>query len=461
MLKMLHLGLRLVAVAFSGVPFLHANADRPNIIVVLTDDQTYRAIGYINPAVLTPNLNALAGSGLIFNKAYVASPICVASRAAILSGVYPQQNAVIATSTDDFDQYRNGGTREGQTLAYQLGQAGYHCAFWGKSHLGDPTTYGFHEGKEFNDPSDDATFREVAAFLTRAATDTSRPFFLWLAPRQPHVPLEPGKEWLKLYDENAIALDGNFKELPPGYGIYDQGVPGEPMYRDSSYTHNWLNLTSGPPRTSETIRLFIKAYYATISRLDDQMGQLISHLKSLGLERNAVIIFLSDNGYLLGNHGLGNKITMHEESVRVPMFLWKDGLPTAGKVSQALVSSLDIYPTLLELAGVQIPDFAQGISLVPLLGNSNKAIRDVVFSECVGVGGKMGEGHRMARTDRWKYVLDMDNGEHLFDEVTDPYELKNLILSPEQPEILERLRAEMFNWMRSVGDRRHPQILTQ
>lgn len=431
-----------------------SEAARPNFVVIFTDDQTYSAIGYNNPDVKTPHLDKLASRGIIFNKAFVASPICAASRASMMSGVFPQQHGVIALDSKRFSQYRSGGAREHYTLGRQLQAAGYHCAFWGKSHIGDPLEYGFSEGRETGPYDDTVTFREAEQFLARAAADP-RPFFLWVAPRQPHVPLKPGDRWLELYDENKFRLSANFREAPFDESINNQGVPGELFYRDSDYTQNWQNLPAGPPRDEDIIRRFMKAYYATISHLDDQVGRLVSRLETSRLAEDTVIIFLSDNGYHLGNHGLGNKITMHEESVRVPMFITGPRFGYPGMKSDALVSSLDVYPTVLELAGIEPPPHLMGRSLVPLIEKPSASFREVVFSECTGVGGKPGDGHRMARGPRWKYVLTDTDEEYLFDEQKDFDELKNVIGvdDADTKTVLAKLRPALIDWMKTIGDR--------
>lgn len=200
------------------------------------------------------------------------------------------------------------------------------------------------------------------------------------------------------------------------------------------------------------MQTFMRAYYATITRLDFQIGTLIEQLHQSGHYDNTVIIFLSDNGYLLGNHGLGNKITMHEESVRVPMFIHGTQVKAKGLRSDALVSSLDVMPTVLDLAGVEKPAHLAGTSLVSLLEKPDNPLRDYVASECVGVGGKPGEGHRMIRTARWKYVLTDVNDAYLFDEQADPYEMKNLAALTEHRETLTVMEGFLRQWMDHVID---------
>lgn len=423
---------------------------RPNLLVILTDDQTFRAIGFNNHQVLTPNLDRLAGEGVIFDHAYISTPICAASRASLLTGVYPQQNGSVGLDSEGFlksvveeERYR--------TPAHLLSAAGYRTGFAGKSHLGDPMEYGFEEGVELRERNDDGAFEAASRFI-RARAEDRTPFFFWLATMQPHIPLQPGEEWTDLYREDEIDLPPNFRESPPEGSLYNQGLPGESYHRDSEGTGNFGGVSGGPPRNEEQMRTFIRGYYAAISRLDHQIGELVKVLEDTALIENTAILFLSDNGYHLGSHGLGNKITMHEESVRIPLFLRWGGLPKKGIRTPELVSSLDLYPTLLDLAGVPHPAWLEGQSLLPLTESPDRPLRDAVFSECVGVGGKPGMGHRMARTRKWKYILTDVNEEALFDEEKDPYEMTNLADSGDHLEILRVMRGRLTDWMDRVGD---------
>jgi arylsulfatase A-like enzyme len=428
---------------------------KPNVIVIFTDDQTYRGIGYHNPEVKTPHLDSLATSGIIFERGYVASPICAASRASMMTGRFPQQHGVMGLGSKAFAPYLAGGPEARQTLASRLADGGYLTAFFGKSHLGKPQNYGFEIGEELGGHDDVQIFQQASAFL-KSRTNDDKPFFLWLAPHQPHVPLLPEAKWLDLYPEGSIRLPKNFLTEPTGASINNQGLPGQAYYRDSDHRKNLDGLPAGPPRNEATMRAFIRAYYATISHLDDQVGRFADLLHDRGLLTNTVVFYLSDNGYHLGSHGLGNKITMHEESVRVPMFAFGAGI-TPGQKTRALVSSLDVYPTLIELAGAGAPPEPwMGKSLVPVINDPSASHRETVFSECVGVGGAAGEGHRMARGDRWKLILSDTDEEFLFDEQDDPFELTNRRDDPGLAPVLARLRRELAGWMKTIGDRSYP-----
>jgi len=423
---------------------------RPNFLIVLTDDQSFRSVGYNNPTIKTPNMDRLAGDGIIFDRAYIATPICAASRASLLTGLFPQQHGSVGLDGSGF--HRNVvEERNYPTLAHLLGDAGYYTAFFGKSHLGPPRDYGFAFGEEQPDRQDNDIFEGATEFVgERENNDT--PFLMWLATHQPHIPVEPGEEWLALYKDADIEVDPNFMESPPSRSEFNQGLPGEHYYRESRDDPNYTGLRSGPPRTKEQTIEFMRYYYAVISRLDNQIGALVESLKAAGQYENTVIIYIGDNGYNLGNHGLGNKITMHEESARVPMFVHWAGLRKTGVRTESLVSSLDIYPTLLALAGVKAPEYLMGNSLTPLFRNPEKPLRDYVASECVGVGGKPGEGHRMVCTGEWKYILTDTNEEVLYSLVDDPYEMNDVSGEEANRAVLNKLRGFMREWMSEVGD---------
>jgi hypothetical protein len=196
----------------------------PNIVVIFTDDQTFSAIGYDNPAILTPNLDALAAQGLVFNRACVSSPVCVASRASLMTGQFPRQNGVIALNSTAFAPYRTGGAKANLTLGAQMKSLGYFTVAYGKSHLGAFTDYGFDQGQETSQHDDVVAFANAATFLASAQAK-KQPFFLWLAPRRPHLPLLPAQQWLELYAGGNLPLPVNFRPSPLPLSINNQGTP--------------------------------------------------------------------------------------------------------------------------------------------------------------------------------------------------------------------------------------------
>ena len=263
---------------------------RPNIVVIFTDDQTYQAIGYQNPKVQTPNLDRLAESGMIFERTYVASPICTASRSSIMTGQFPQKNGVIALNTRPFTKYTKDDSNHLQLLPNRLREVGYLTAFYGKSHLGDPQKYGFSVGQEISGYDDQVTFEKASTFI-ESQKNSKEPFFLWVAPRQPHLPLYPTQKWLNKYPLSSIELPPNFLIEPKDFRINNQGTPEKVFYRDSKYRKNVGNLPSGSPRDEETIKAFIQAYYAVVSHLDHQIGQLVNLLAKTGILQKTIVFF--------------------------------------------------------------------------------------------------------------------------------------------------------------------------
>jgi arylsulfatase A-like enzyme len=324
--------------------------------------------------------------------------------------------------------------------------------------LGAPTSFGFAEGEEFHDPNDEQTFAAAEKFLARESK-SGRPFLLWLTPRNPHLPLSAPQRFKDIYKDADIKLDPNWRESPLMESLFNQGPAGAISFRDSAaiYPGAPKGLIAGPPRSEAVMKEVIKHYYGDVSCLDEHIGTLVGQLKTNGFYENTIIIYFADNGYFLGNHGLGNKITMHEESVRVPMFIHSPLLTVKQAKSDALTSSLDVYPTILDLAGVAAPPQLMGKSLRPILAAPTTSVRDHVITECVGPPDKrLGVGHRMVRTDHLKYILTSSNEEAFFDLRSDPYELANLINDEAMKPEIEKHRQMLKDWASSVGEKRTP-----
>ncbi len=414
-------------------------SDRPNIVMILTDDQVFRALGCAgNKAIHTPNLDRLATQGMRFTTTVVASPVCVASRASIWSSLFPQQHGSTFLNNQPFMQKAKAGQLK--PFPRYLAEAGYVSGYCGKSHLGDPRdTLGFQEGGEMVGGSDEKAFAFAEEFLT-AKAGGPKPFFLCIAPTQPHIPLTPPDRWRDFYKPQDMPLDPNYREAPLNSSLTNQGAPGQISYRDG-----------GGPKTREQGRRITALYYGEVSHLDEEVGSVMKKLADLGVEQNTLVLFLSDNGYHLGNHGVGNKLLMYEESIRIPFIVRYPGVVRSGQVSDALVSSLDVMPTILDLAGVPIPNGIEGKSLKPLLTGKEAHLRDAVFSEACGVAG-LGIGHRMVRTRDWKYMLSDANDEGLFDLRADPYEMNNLAKDAKAKPQLDSLRKSLAAWMDHIGD---------
>jgi len=414
---------------------------RPNMLVIFSDDHVFGTMGCSgNKAIHTPHLDRLAATGLRFTTATVPSPVCVASRASILCSLYPQQHGSTFLNTQPFLQKVR--ETELKTLPQLFAEADYVTGHCGKTHMGNPReNLGFQYGQDYDKKHEQQIFACAENFLEKHGR-AGQPFLLWVAPNRPHVPLRPPQKWLDFYKPENMPVAPNFMENPPTSSLVNQGKPGE-------IGHPWDKRIR--PKTREEAQQVTAKYYGEISAMDEQIGNLLKKLADLGIEKNTIVIYLSDNGYHLGNHGLTNKLVMYEESIRVPFIIRYPSVIHAGQVSRELVSSLDLMPTLLDFAGLPVPEGLEGKSLKPLLTGQKTHLRNEVFSECCAVTG-LGMGHRMVRTQQWKYMLSDVNEEGLFDLKNDPFEMNNLAQNSAAHQPLKQLRNKLANWMDRIGD---------
>jgi N-acetylglucosamine-6-sulfatase len=368
--------------------------DRPNILFILTDDHRPDAMGcYGNESIRTPNFDAIAKEGARLDRFYVAAPLCCPSRAAFLTGLWPHQNGVLNNKNKpDLE-------KETPTIATILGKAGYTTGFIGKAHMGgDPRAWGFAEtpiwlptgSSKHKNPTlmVDGKEREVEGQITRIFADHAIAWldrhkgdrwFLWLATTAPHKPYY--KDPNHAYDEI---------KPPPLW------PKGEPL-SDADWA----------------------GYYSTISMLDEQIGRVLAKLRETGQLDKTFIFVAGDNGFMHGSHGEPAKSVWYEESARVPALARWPARIKAGTTVAAPIVSVDLLPTLAEIAGVE----SKGLSMLPAL-TGGEAKRKIVYAE---LGGNRNKAEwKMVRTDRFKYVRHDDGTERLYDLEADPNELKNV-----------------------------------
>jgi len=437
---------------------------RPNVVLVVTDDQRPDTIGALgNPVIHTPALDSLVRQGTVFTRAIAPNPICVPSRAEIMTGC---------------DGFRNGvGVRSAKMnpelvrWADCMRAAGYHAWYVGKwMNDGRPITRGYEEsdglfasggakwwidqvdyhgrpvtgyrgwvfqddeGNKFPEkgvgltPNIDKEFADAAIrFINRKP---ERPFFLHVNFTAPHDPLlmPPGYEGK--YDPEKIPLPPNFLPQHP----FDHGnFEG----RDEKLLP-W-------PRTPKDVREDLAVYYAVISHMDEQLGRILAALEDTGQAANTIVIFTSDQGLAMGSHGLRGKQNMYEHTVGTPLIFRGPGIPKAGR-RNAQCYLRDMYPTVCELVGIEIPETVQGRSLVPVLRGEADSVYPYVF-------GHFRDAQRMIRTDRWKLVHYPKIGKYqLFDLANDPHELHNLAVGPCRATVFPDLRAKLEAWQKEVGD---------
>lgn len=417
------------------------DATPPDIVILLTDQQRADAFSAAGAADLrTPAMDRLTRDGVRFTRAFAATPQCSPSRAALVTGRHPHRTGVMGNTGGQGQPAGMSAAldRSVPTIAQVFAAAGYDTAYFGKWHLGGtPGDYGF----ETHDATigDPALGPRVVEFLQkRTAAETRRPLLLivsWLNPHNIYEVLgaaPPGARAL-----SAARLPGNLvddlsqKPFPQRHYLgADQGQPfvgaGEGVWRRYRAFYNGL-----------------------VETVDRGMGTVLEALARRQV--SAITVFSSDHGDLGGAHGLPYKgPAMYEELIGVPLVMtWPGHIPPAQ--SDALVSLIDLLPTLCALAGVVAPQDVDGLSLVPVLEQRASRVRDMVFGEYYGKQAWR-VPIRMVRTERWKYVRYRSDGEELYDLAADPGELRNLAGDPGGAAERTRLSRELDDWIRRTGD---------
>lgn len=419
-------------------------ADRPNVVLIISDDHDYEHLGFMgNTYVHTPTLDRLAERGTVFTTAHLPMSRCHPTLASLLSGRWPHQTGI----------YYNYGSRplapEG-SLPNLLKEAGYATYIGGKYWEGLPRAMGFTHGESGAAGAFVRSGQEdLFSFVDEAAG--KQPMFVWWAPMIPHTPHDPPQRYLDLYDAGTLPIPGYVRPDALEAGLGTDG-----------FRHKEL------------------ASYAMEAWLDDGLSQLIGKLKSVGQHDNTLYVFLIDNGWA---NGLVSKGSPFEKGVRTPIVLSRPGAVPEGQRFDDLVSTLDLFPTILDYAGVEIPDGAVGRSLRPRVEGRAHEPRDVlhgaIYPAFVTKGDERPERDvyaLYARTERWKYILFVQDivaernrdyfriqsiltdypvrragDQDLYDLESDPYEQADLASDPAQASRLAELRGRVLSWWAETG----------
>jgi len=427
----------------------------PNLLFLLSDDQrpdTIRALG--NKQISTPHLDGLVQSGFTATHAFcmgsTVGAVCIPSRAMILSG-RSLYRATTGTNSATIP-------RQAALWPEEFRKAGYATIGIGKWHndrasyarcftAGGPIFFGGmsdHTAVPVQNFDPTGRYETNRQYVTSLFSSTlfadaairalrqqsTKPFVLYLAFTAPHDPRTPPAEFAKRYDPAKIPLPRNYLREHP----FDNGqVKG----RDEELLP-W-------PRTEEAVRKELAAYYGMITHLDHEIGRVLTALKGTGKAHNTIVVFASDHGLAIGSHGLLGKQNMYDHSVRAPLIFAGPGIP-GGRRSDALCYLYDLFPTLCELAGLDVPESVEGKSLLPIIQGRSEAVREVIF-------GAYRDVQRMARTDRWKliYYPKIDRTQ-LFDLKADPDELHDLSANPKHARTLNQLRSRLVRLQGQFDD---------
>lgn len=468
--------------------------DRPNIVFIMSDDHASHAISAYGSRInQTPHLDRIADGGMRFDSVFCTNSICTPSRAAILAGTYNHVNKVTTLDTHMDNTL--------WTFPKALQGAGYRTGMFGKWHLGhgpahDPTGFDFWRvlpGQgHYHNPAmlqagpnpvverggyvTDLITDDCLGFLDRhQANHSDQPFALFCHHKAPHRTWEPSREHFTMYDDVDIPEPDTFRDDLTGRADVIQAVKMRMMDLDPIID---LKATVPPGLTldeeiSWRYQRYIKNYLRVVASIDDNVGRLLDRLDTDGLTDNTIVIYTSDQGFFLGDHGWFDKRLMYEESLNMP-FLMR--FPTAiapGTTNDDIIVNVDFAPTLLELAGVESPDHLQGRSFAAALGGETPGDWPASMYYRYWMhrdGAHLCPAHYGVRTRTHKLIcyyndpLDQlgANGPtdpiewELFDLVADPMEVDNVIDDPAQSVVLEELRTELARLQAEVGDAAYP-----
>lgn len=435
---------------------------QPNILLILPDQMRASAMGCDgNTEVKTPNIDRMAAEGIRFKRTYANVPVCCPARSILMTGTYPHVNGMVANDL----RLRE----ERVTIAEMLRDAGYRTGFIGKWHLdGGPRDPGFvppgprRQGFEFwaayechHKHFEPDYFRDtperivVNKFEPEASCDFAveflksqpkdKPFFLTVQMGPPHDPYGAPDNYMKLYDAEKLTPNASWQAGSEGRPTPKGGLRRGPLA-------NRFVPVGGKEE--------IAAYYAAITAIDDQVGRLLATLKETGVDENTIILFTSDHGDMLGDHGMRRKRKPYDESARVPGILrWPARVPK-GQVVDTLFSHIDMAPTLLSLAGQTVPKDMQGADLSRVaLGQTKDGPEAVLLQIFVPF-------HPDGITTPWRGIITKDYTYAryedepwvLFDDKADPHQMKNLATDPAAKDLREKLDAQLAALMKKNRD---------
>ncbi len=448
-----------LALAAAGNPVY--SQGKMNVLFISADDMNNDLGCFGSPLVKSPNIDRLASQGVAFSNAYVQFPLCSPSRSSILTGLRPDSTKVF-----DLQYHFRQGLPDVVTLPQMFMKNGYYVARVGKVfHYGNPGdigTNGLDDKASWMErinpagldktsleldvvnytPSHKGLGASMAYYSDKNGTDEAhtdgkvvdeaikllkkhkdKPFFIAAGFYKPHCPWITPSKYFDMYNMEQMKLPPINEETPKNY-------PELALASTRPWPYFGLN--------TQQARECKLAYYAAISFVDAQVGRLLNAVDSLGLRDNTIIVFWSDHGYQLGEHGLWFKQSLFEEASKSPLIIAVPGAKPAGKTCHRIVEFVDIYPTLAELTGLTPPSDLQGYSLFPLLQNPESAWEHPAFTQVQR--GKV-PGHTI-RTEQWRYT-EWDFGKmgtELYNESIDPNELHNLVADQKYSKVVTKMK---------------------
>ncbi len=438
-----------------------AAADRPNVLFLVCDDLNCDIGCFGDEQAETPNIDRLASRGVKFDRAYCQYPLCGPSRASFMTGLYPDQSLVTANAVYLRDRVPNV-----KTIPQMFRDAGYTATRIGKMyhynvpmHIGtsghdDPDSWDYTfnpRGRDRNEHDEIFTLKAgtfgatlswladegkdeeqtdgiaatLADELLRQYASDKTPFFLAVGLYRPHTPYVAPKKYFDLHPIDEI----NVPQVPQGY-FETLPEPARDLLRRKK---EQVNLDP------QLAKQAIQAYHASISFADAQLGRALDTLTETGLDANTIVVFTSDHGYHMGQHGYYQKLTLFEDATRVPLVMAGPGI-AGGKSSASMAELVDLYPTLAELSGLKPPAYASGFSLAETLAEPTRTTRDSALTHL-----QNGYSIRTATHRYTEWGLDGSEGNELYDHRDDPAEMRNIAQDPSQAKAVATLSQQLRN----------------
>jgi N-acetylglucosamine-6-sulfatase len=449
-----------------------------NIIFILSDDHRYDAMGFMNKikGLQTPAMDRMANEGVHVKNAFVTTALCSPSRASILTGQYAHTHTVVdndaplPSNLTFFPQY--------------MQKKGYQTSYFGKWHMGntgDQPQPGFDHWESFQGQgvyygvtlniNGKRTNYSKETYTTDLLTDHAvewldkrnkqKPFFMYLSHKGVHAEFEPAKRHEGKYANLEIVTPPSMyltatdssrffgTATPPSTKVNYADIPK--WVRNQRYSwHGVDHMYHGEIKFDE----FYRRYLETLQAVDESIQRVMEYLEKNNLANNTMLVYMGDNGFSFGEHGLIDKRHAYEESMRVPLLVWAPGLAKPKSVMEQVVMNIDIAPTFLDLAGIAKPANMQGSSFAPLLRGENISWRDKAFYEYYWEAPYPSTPTIFAiRTDRYKYIYNHGTWDinELYDLQNDPYEMNNLIRDTSHRSTGVALKNELFKWLRETG----------
>jgi len=449
----------LVFFVFTCKGFSQPDRSKPNIIFILTDDQRWDALGFAdNEIIQTPNMDQLAREGVYFSRAFVTTPICAASRASIATGMYERTHQFTFNTPPLKKKFIE------HSYFKKLKDEGYYTGFIGKFGMEFENNMEKELFDEFDVYMPDFYYRltgegwgqhtyltyitgnKAIKFLEKAPDD--RPFCLNISFNAPHAEDRSPEQYI--YPEDLCDIYRDIT-IPPPVLADRKYFRDQPVFvKEGLNRIRWYWRFDNPHKYQK----MVKGYYRMITAVDEVLGEIRAALDSLGLSKNTIIIFTSDNGYFLGERGLAGKWLMYDNSLRVPFIIFDPSNHLKNNTVDRLILNIDIAPTILELAGAKPDDKIQGKSLVPLMQGNNSAWRTDFFIEHL-YNLEFIPKSEGVRSEKWKYFRYIDHPEYeeLYDLENDPMEINNLISDENYSDEVQLYREKCNDYIKKLIDR--------